>query len=177
MVSSVAGGADPGRGAERLSERFLSKGRRPGFESVRSDPWFEGCGLWANQEQPTRALAFPGPSESQLSAFPIMKMGNTAVHAEPRSTRRESNLPPSALSAPPREKKSDWPTRDRFRVVRFPNFNFQLFFSQHPSTPVTRNPAQKNPFRRQSRHCSWGRRPRSRRRTPLRTIFEQANPR
>ena len=29
MVSSVAGGADPGRGAERFSERFLSKGRRP----------------------------------------------------------------------------------------------------------------------------------------------------
>ena len=32
-------------GAERLLERFFSKGRRPGFESVRSDPWFEGCGL------------------------------------------------------------------------------------------------------------------------------------
>ena len=28
------------------------------------------------------------------------------VHAEPRSTRRKSNLPPPALSAPPREKKS-----------------------------------------------------------------------
>ena len=39
--------------------------------------------------------ALPGPSESQLSAFPIW------------STRRKSNLPSSALSAPPREKKSD----------------------------------------------------------------------
>ena len=28
-VFSVAGGADPGGGAERLSERFLSRGRRP----------------------------------------------------------------------------------------------------------------------------------------------------
>ena len=28
MVSFVAGGADPGRGAERLTERFF--GRRPG---------------------------------------------------------------------------------------------------------------------------------------------------
>ena len=35
-------------------------------------------------------------------------MGNTEVHAE---TRRKSNLPPSALSAPPREKKSGWQTR------------------------------------------------------------------
>ena len=33
-----------------------------------------------------------------------MKMGNTEVHAETRSSRRKSNLPPSALSAPPREK-------------------------------------------------------------------------
>ena len=33
------------------------------------------------------------------------------VHAETRSTRRESNLHPSALSAPPREKKSGWQTR------------------------------------------------------------------
>jgi hypothetical protein len=102
---------------------FCSWGRRPrsrlrtflrtvfeqrpkaGFESMRSYPCLEGCGLWANQEQPTTTSALPGPSESQLSAFPIMKKGNTAVHAEPRSTRRESNFPPSALSAPPREKK------------------------------------------------------------------------
>jgi hypothetical protein len=97
--SSVAGGADPGRGAERLTERLF------GDESVDSNPCLEGCGLWANHEQPTTTSAFPGPSEFQLSAFPIMKKGNTAVHAEPRSTRRESNLPPSALSAPPREKK------------------------------------------------------------------------
>ena len=37
-VFSVAGGADPGRGAERLSERFLSRGdgrlRKSGFVSV-----------------------------------------------------------------------------------------------------------------------------------------------
>jgi hypothetical protein len=37
-VFSVAGGADPGRGAERLSERFLSRGaarlRKGGFVSV-----------------------------------------------------------------------------------------------------------------------------------------------
>ena len=34
-VFSVSGGADPGRGAERLSERFLSRGRRPAAEK-----WF-----------------------------------------------------------------------------------------------------------------------------------------
>ena len=89
--SSVAGGADPGRGAERLSERIFWRGS--GFDSMRS-------------HRPTMTSALPGPSESQLSAFPILKMGNTAVHAEPRRTRRKSNLPPSALSAPPREKKS-----------------------------------------------------------------------
>jgi len=87
---------------------------------MRSDPWLEGCGLWANQEQPTGTSAFPGPSESQLSAFPIMKKGNTAVHAETRSTRRKSNLPPSALSAPPREKKS----RRHLSVFSFPNVRF-----------------------------------------------------
>jgi hypothetical protein len=57
--SSVAGGADPGRGAERLTERLLS---------------------WQ-----TRTL------------------GNGSRGAA--ETRRKSNLPPSALSAPPREKK------------------------------------------------------------------------
>ncbi len=41
----------------------------------------------------------------------VIKKGNTAVHAETRSSRRESNLPHSALSAPPREKKSGWQTR------------------------------------------------------------------
>ena len=61
--SSVAGGADPGRGAERLTERLLSrktfgKGSRGGAEA-----------------------------------------------------RRKSNLLPSALSAPPREKKCGWQTR------------------------------------------------------------------
>ena len=120
MVSSVAGGADPGRGAERFSERFFEQRPEAGFKSMRSDPWLEGCGLWANQEQPTRTSALPGPSESQLSAFPIMKKGNTAVHAEPRSTRRKSNLPPSALSAPPREKKS----RRHLSAFSFPNVRF-----------------------------------------------------
>ena len=36
LVSSVAGVADPGRGAERLSERFFSRGRmrKRGFGEV-----------------------------------------------------------------------------------------------------------------------------------------------
>ena len=71
--------------------------------------------------------ALPGPSESQLSAFPLMKKGNTAVHAEPRSTRRKSNLPPSALSAPPREKKS----RRHLSAFRFPNFSFSTLRFLH----------------------------------------------
>ena len=87
-VGVPGGGA---RGAARFSGRFFV--RVTGFESMRS-------------HRPTMTSALPGPSESQLSAFPLMKKGNTAVHAEPRSTRRESNLLPSALSAPPREKKS-----------------------------------------------------------------------
>ena len=37
-----------------------------------------------------------------------MKKGQLEVHAETRSSRREPNPPPSALSAPPREKKSGW---------------------------------------------------------------------
>ena len=49
-----------------------------------------------------------------------MKKGNTAVHAETRSTRRESSLSPSALSAPPREKKS----RRHLSAVSFPNVRF-----------------------------------------------------
>ena len=47
-VSSVAGGADPGRGAERFSERFCWLGT--GYESVDSYLWFEGCGLGAKCE-------------------------------------------------------------------------------------------------------------------------------
>ena len=49
-----------------------------------------------------------------------MKKGNTAVHAETRSTRRESSLSPSALSAPPREKKS----RRHLLAFSFPNVRF-----------------------------------------------------
>ena len=41
-----------------------------------------------------------------------MKMGKTEVHAETRSSRRESNPPTSALSAPPREMKSGWVTKN-----------------------------------------------------------------
>ncbi len=85
------------------------------------------CALWLTisavrwrQDRPTRRRRSQGHrrqfSESQLSAFPSMKKVNPEVHAELRSTRRKSNLPPSALSAPPREKKSDWQTRDRFRI-------------------------------------------------------------
>jgi hypothetical protein len=44
MVSFVAGGADPGRGAERLSERFFLD------ESVAANQWIEGCGLGAKCE-------------------------------------------------------------------------------------------------------------------------------
>jgi hypothetical protein len=44
----------------------------------------------------------------------------------------------------------------RFRVVGSPNSSFQLFFTQHPSTPVARNPVQTNPSSRQSRPCSRG---------------------
>ena len=48
--------------------------------------------------------------------------------------------------------------RSAFFILKFQlcAFNFQLFFSQHPSTPVARNPAQKNPSRRQSRPSSRG---------------------
>ena len=37
-----------------------------------------------------------------------MKKGQSEVHAETRSSRREPNPPPSALSAPPREKQFGW---------------------------------------------------------------------
>jgi hypothetical protein len=40
-----------------------------------------------------------------------MNNGNTESHAEPRSSRRETNPPTSALSAAPREKKSCWKTK------------------------------------------------------------------
>ena len=40
-----------------------------------------------------------------------MKMENAEFHAETRSSRRESNPPTSAFSAPPREKKSGWETK------------------------------------------------------------------
>ena len=40
-----------------------------------------------------------------------MKNGKTEVHAETQSSRRETNPPPSALSAPPREKNSGWQLR------------------------------------------------------------------
>ena len=41
-----------------------------------------------------------------------MKKGKTEDHAETRSSRRESNPPTSALSAPPREKNSGWETKN-----------------------------------------------------------------
>ena len=41
-----------------------------------------------------------------------VKKGQSEVHAETRSSRREPNPPPSALSAPPREKKSGWVTKN-----------------------------------------------------------------
>jgi type I restriction enzyme S subunit len=40
-----------------------------------------------------------------------MKKENAECHAETRSSRRESNPPTSAFSAPPREKKSGWETK------------------------------------------------------------------
>ena len=43
-AAPVAGVADPGRGAQPLSEHFFSRGVGIGFESVRSYPAFEGCG-------------------------------------------------------------------------------------------------------------------------------------
>jgi hypothetical protein len=43
-AAPVAGVADPGRGAQRLSEHLFSRGVGIGFESVRSYPAFEGCG-------------------------------------------------------------------------------------------------------------------------------------
>ena len=52
---SVAGVADPGRGAERFSERLFGMG--PGCVKGDADPCFEGCGLWAkceNRGQRTR---------------------------------------------------------------------------------------------------------------------------
>ena len=41
-----------------------------------------------------------------------MKKEKTESHAETRSSRRESNPPTSALSAPPREMKSGWVTKN-----------------------------------------------------------------
>jgi hypothetical protein len=54
--SSVAGGADPGRGAERLSERIFWRGS--GFDSMRS-------------HRPTMTSALPGPPSPvfRISAF------------------------------------------------------------------------------------------------------------
>jgi type I restriction enzyme S subunit len=40
-----------------------------------------------------------------------MKKENAEFHAETRSSRRESNPPTSAFSAPPREKKAGWETK------------------------------------------------------------------
>ena len=48
-----------------------------------------------------------------------MKKEKTESHAETRSSRREPNPPPSALSAPPREKKSGWQTRTLGDVCAF----------------------------------------------------------
>jgi hypothetical protein len=45
MVSSVAGGADPGRGAERFSERFF--GGEPAANQLFRSHCLEGCGLGA----------------------------------------------------------------------------------------------------------------------------------
>jgi hypothetical protein len=64
-AATVAGVADPGRGAERLTERLFSR--------------------------QTRTLGSGSRGDAE--------------------TRRKSNLLPSALSAPPREKKCGWQTR------------------------------------------------------------------
>ena len=47
-----------------------------------------------------------------------MKKGQSEVHAETRSSQREPNPPPSALSAPPREKKSGWQTKNLGELCR-----------------------------------------------------------
>ena len=55
---------------------------------MRSDPWLEGCGLWANQEQPTRTSAFPEAFRISTFSFPHYEEGEysgsrgAAEHAE-----------------------------------------------------------------------------------------------
>jgi hypothetical protein len=71
-AATVAGGADPGRGAERLSERFLSR----------------------------------------------QTLGNGSRGAAELAEKIQ--FPPSALSAPPREKKS----RRHLSAFSFPNVRF-----------------------------------------------------
>jgi type I restriction enzyme S subunit len=50
-----------------------------------------------------------------------MKKGQSEIHTEMRSSRREPNSPPSALSAPPREKKSGWQTKTFDEVLEIRN--------------------------------------------------------
>ena len=50
-----------------------------------------------------------------------MKKGSTESHAETRSSRRESHPPTSALSAPPREKTSDWKIKHLAEVLELQN--------------------------------------------------------
>ncbi len=91
--------------------------------------------------------AFPEAFRISTFSFPHYEEGEYSGSRGAAEHAEKSNLPPSALSAPPREKKISTP------FVSFQLFQCPLFF------------------------CSWGRRPRSRRRTSLRTTFEQANPR
>ena len=85
---------------------------------------------------------------SYVCEIPTASLG-TFFHASMKPATGESGKPKTEMG------KAE-SRNSRFRVGGSPNFSFPLFFNQHPSTPVARNPAQKNPSRRQSRPCSRG---------------------
>ena len=60
---SVAVVADPGRGAERFSERLFEEG--PGCVKGDADPCFEGSGLWAKCEN--RGPVYPATVAARSS--------------------------------------------------------------------------------------------------------------
>ena len=68
MVSSVAGGADPGRGAERLSERLFG-GEPDSNQWIRSHR-LEGCGGEVVSRLADETSVFPGPP-SPVFRFPL----------------------------------------------------------------------------------------------------------
>ena len=134
MVSSVAGGADPGRGAERLTERLFSwqtrtlgSGSRGAAETRRKSN-LPPSALSAHPREKKSVGAVVVAGTGKVGQWPEGKVSSSSVAggADPGSgaerllsrqtlgngsrgdaeTRRKSNLSSSALSAPPREKKS-----------------------------------------------------------------------